>query len=51
MFRCDDLVVSEAFPVFRYLIKINECLDFCGIQDLAGLFIDAFLFEQLTPAF
>ena len=50
-FRCDDLVVSEAFSVFRYLVKINECLDLCGIQDLAGLFIDAFLFEKFTQAF
>lgn len=50
-FRCDDLVVAEAFPVFRYLVKIKECPDLCGIQDFAGFFIDAFLFEKFTQAF
>ena len=50
-FRSDDLVVAKAFAVLRYLVKINECFDFCGIQYLACLLIDAFLFEKFTQTF
>ncbi len=50
-FRCDDLVVAEAFPVLRNLVKINERFELCGIQDLAGRFIDAILFKKFTQAF
>ena len=48
---CDDLVITQTFSVFRHFIKIDERSYLCGIEDLPGLFIDAFLFKKLPQAF
>ena len=50
-FRSDDLIIPKAFPISGYFVKAYQSFDFRRIQNLPGLLIDAFFFEELPQRF